>query len=288
MQDLLLGMLAVIHQADFQVDVPWAKSSGAWLCTSKNEFVALVVALACVSKTACSVAFALEKLVGKPPENLIDKEAALRPEVNFVTEVFSQVGAPLVALLGPAGNCLRNRTLSPSLDQLKGWFDRASSLSLSWGRLLHGAAAARMRTIAQEVQSRTPVCYHFITDSKVAEAMVKRSLLSGQIRQALSDRVILLHKIRELEKKWKPFSASTSTGVSPDAAKDEEAECARIAFEAGRAALTVIACCSVVFEGGEGRAAEAETLTAVQRPEVPRALWARVERLAAKTPAKTE
>ena len=62
--------------------------------------------------------------------------------------------------------------------------------------------------------------------------------------------------------------------------EESHRECARLAFEAGKAALTVIAACAVVYEPGPNRKQEAATLLAMQRPEIPKALWAELQKVA--------
>ena len=93
MQDLLLSTVTVIPAGDFSVDVPWARSCGGWNCQDKKQFATLVRTLTSVSKWTCTAAFALEKMVNKSSEAFLDKESELRPEVNFVTEVFAHIGA---------------------------------------------------------------------------------------------------------------------------------------------------------------------------------------------------
>lgn len=279
--DLLVGAMKVIPTSDFEVSVP---GLGGDTFKDKVGFQLMCSWLAAASKAGATIAYAQQKIAG-PPADLLDKEEGWRAEVLAITAVLKDaVAATLVPLLGPAAQIMKTQPWAPNISELSAWFAGLGDTLPQWGEFLADVAIARMSTLAGELQKVTPVYAHYITDTSVKDAMVKRSLLDSKVRGPLAKTTIALHKAMALA-----TSVRAEWGVSPDAkrgeAADPEYECARLAFEAGKAALSVIAACSVVFEMSPNRVAEAEALTRVARPEIPKALWALVVKVSDKVVA---
>ena len=89
-------------------------------------------------------------------------------------------------------------------------------------------------------------------------------------------------------KATKAALADRVAGGSPPKPADEDEPshdeavmmCADHALTTAKAALAVIAGCNIVFVGGPRQAEEARQLTAKPRPDMPRALWEALLRIA--------
>ena len=133
-----------------------------------------------------------------------------------------------------------------------------------------------MAIITTELQKVTPIYSHFMHEAKINVTMVREQLLGQKVRTPLTEKTLALHRAMGLHQ-----ALVVEGGVAPEADPEEShLECARLAFEAGKAALTVIAACAVVYEPGPSRKQEAATLLATQRPEIPKALWAELQKVA--------
>ncbi len=67
-------------------------------------------------------------------------------------------------------------------------------------------------------------------------------------------------------------------GAEPEG--DDPVGGADLALDTAKTALAVVAACSIVLEGGPQQVEEAKKLTAKVRPDVPRALWRALLRIA--------
>jgi hypothetical protein len=131
----------------------------------------------------------------------------------------------------------------------------------------------------------TPVFKHFLTDSKLNEALARKNLLAASVRQPLADKTV--HLVQVL----KATRAALTDVVGdplPQGVKAEESDPdvaaalkgADNAVTAATTAMAVIAGCSIVFEGGGQQVQDAKKLTLKPRPDVPKALWAALMRIA--------
>ena len=160
--------------------------------------------------------------------------------------------------------------------RVQDWFGRLDVLLETWGRHLVWVATEHIAIITTELQKVTPVYSHFVHEAKINVTMVRKQLLGQKVRTPLTEKTVAFHAAMGLHQ-----ALVVEWGVAPEADPEEShLECARLAFEAGKAALTVIAACAVVYDQGPSRKQEAATLLAVQRPEIPNSLWSELQKVA--------
>jgi hypothetical protein len=205
------------------------------------------------------------------------EQEALKFDVVVATSVLKAAALDAkTAFANTAISELANHCWEPSLAMVQGWFGRLDVLLQTWGRHLVWVASEHMAIITTELQKVTPVYSHFMHEAKINVILVRKQLLGQKVRNPLTEKTLALHRAMGLHQ-----ALGVEWGVLPDTDPEEShLECARLAFEAGKAALTVIAACAVVYEQGPTRKQEAATLLAFQRPEIPNSLWSELQKVA--------
>ena len=277
LETFLAAVVAVIPEENFAASFPWAKQEtvGEVKCSKANCLLAVSV-FCTLSKCVQTLAFLHQRYSAAKPENMLEKEA-LKSDVVVATSMLKAAALDAkTKFANPAMSELANHCWEPSLTMVQGWFGRLDVLLQTWGRHLVWVATENMAILTTELQKVTPVYSHFAHEAKINVAMVKKQLLGQKVRTPLTEKTVALHAAMRLHQ-----ALVIEWGVPPQTDPEEShLECARLAFEAGKKAITVIAACAVVYEQGPTRKQEAATLIAVQRPEIPKSLWAELQKVA--------
>jgi hypothetical protein len=249
--------------------------------------------LCSVGKLAATAAFASSKFFGAAaaarPEHLFAKDLkqspVWKPEVLAIGATFRGVSAAALAMAGPLAVELDMYQTTPSVADLQNWLARAALVYPAWVSHVAAVAVQFTEDRTAELIKVTPVFKHFLTDSKLNEALARKNLLAASVRQPLADKTV--HLVQVL----KATRAALTDVVGdplPQGVKAEESDPdvaaalkgADNAVTAATTAMAVIAGCSIVFEGGGQQVQDAKKLTLKPRPDVPKALWAALMRIA--------
>ena len=276
LENLLAAVVEVIPEENFAASFPWTKEDAVGEVQCSKATCSLAVSVfSTVSKCVHTLAFLHQRYSAAQPETLMEKEA-LKSDVVFATRVLQAAALDAkTKFANPAISEWAKHCWEPSLAGVQGWFGRLDVVLQTWGRYLVWVATEHMAIITTELQKVTPIYSHFVHEAKINVAMVRKQLLGQKVRTPLTDKTVALHRAMGLHQ-----ALGVEWGVLPDTDPEEcHLECARLAFEAGKAALTVIAACAVVYEPGPNRQGEANTLLATPRPEIPKALWAELQKV---------
>lgn len=262
----------------FAMVIPGA-SADSRPCSSKIAILGTVRLLTTWSKCLHTWAF-LHQRYGAATPSALGSGLVFKPDVVAATALLKAAAADAATQLEKTPEFAEDAGVPPAFfDNLRGWFDRHEQVRQLWGQGLVAAAAGWLTTASSEVQCVTPVYGHFLNDKVVNVRLVKTNLL-GPVRKTLSEKVMALHKAMSLytaTSRDAPMggqvSAASASAASASDPADVLAEAALI-FDGGKTALTVVAACVIVYEGGPRRKEEAATLVAVPRPEIPKTLWA--------------
>ncbi len=156
-----------------------------------------------------------------------------------------------------------------------------------WASHVAAAAVQFTEDRTAELIKLTPVYVRFLNDAKLNAVMARKNLLIASVRQPLADKTVALAQVARATK------AALTTGEPVPQALKELAEPhgfdalagADHALAAAKTALAVIAGCSIVFDGGPRQVEDAKKLTERSRPDVPKALWTALLRIAEGTGA---
>ena len=242
-------------------------------------------ALCSVGKVAATAAFASSKFCGAArPEQLfvtdLKQSPIWKPEVLAIGVTFRGVSAAALVMAGPLAAELAVYQTTPSVADLRRWLARAALAYPAWTSHVAAAAVQFTEDLTAELLKVTPVYKHFVTDTKINEAMARKNLLAASVRQPLADKTVCLVQV------IKATRAALTADVEGDplqhAVKKEAAEPqgedalagADIAVTAAKTAMAVIAGCAIVFEGSARQTEDAKTLTDKHWPDMPKALWA--------------
>ena len=250
--------------------------------------------LCSVGKLAATAAFASSKFFGAAaaarPEHLFVKDLkqspVWKPEVLAIGVTFRGVSAAALAMAGPLAVELDMYQTTPSVADLQNWLARAALVYPAWVSHVAAAAVQFTEDRTAELIKVTPVFKHFLTDSKLNEALARKNLLAASVRQPLADKTV--HLVQVLKATRAALAADVVGDPPPQAVKQEESDPevaatlkgADNAVTAATTAMAVIAGCSIVFEGGGQQVQDAKKLTLKPRPDVPKALWAALMRIA--------
>ena len=175
---------------------------------------------------------------------------------------------------------------TPSVADLQNWLARAALVYPAWASHVAAVSVQFTEDLTAELIKVTPVFKHFLTDTKLNEAMARKNLLAASVRQPLADKTF--HLVQVLKATRAALTADVVGDPLPQAVKQEESEPevaaalkgADNAVTAATTAMAVIAGCSIVFEGSARQVEDAKTLTDKPRPDMPKALWAALLRIA--------
>ena len=250
--------------------------------------------LCSVGKIAATAAFASSKFVGAAaaarPEHLFVKDLkespVWKPEVLAIGVTFRGVSAAALVMAGPLAVELDRYQTTPSVADLQNWLARAALVYPAWASHVAAVSVQFTEDLTAELIKVTPVFKHFLTDTKINEAMARRNLLAASVRQPLADKTF--HLVQVLKATRAALTADVVGDPLPQAVKKEESEPevaaalkgADNAVTAATTAMAVIAGCSIVFDGGAQQVQDAKKLTLKPRPDVPKALWAALLRIA--------
>ena len=250
--------------------------------------------LCSVGKVAATAAFASAKFLGAArPEQLFVKDLkqspVWKPEVLAIGVTFREVAAAAKVMAGPLAVELAGYQTTPSVADLQTWLARASLVHPAWSSHVAAAAVQLTEDLTAELTKVTPVYTHFLTDTELNESLARKNLLAVSVRQPLADKTVCLVQVAKATRA--ALTAEAEGDPLPQAAKNEQNEesepqgvealaGADNAVTAAKTAMAVIAGCSIVFEGSARQVEDAKTLTDKPRPDMPKALWAALLRIA--------
>jgi hypothetical protein len=287
---LLLTVVDFVPPTAIEVTLPWAAVNSE-ACPSKQHLALMLKVFESLSKCIHTLAY-LHQRYAAAAAPAFSSNGSLKPDVLAATAVLQDAALQAKMHLGePLAAAEATSFWSVSQDDVRAWFAGLDKMIQKWGRHLLAVTAELLTTATAEVQNVTPVYSHFLNEKQINVRMVKTHLL-GPVRKALSDKVVALHRAMGLytttARDWRQAPAKGETSTAVPAPEDPELDCAKLAFDAGKAALTVVAACAVVYDGGANRRQEAITLASVPRPEIPKPLWAEVLKASKGGPAKPE
>ena len=241
-------------------------------------------ALCSVGKVAATAAFAWSKFCGAArPEQLfvtdLKQSPIWKPEVLAIGVTFRGVSAAALVMAGPLAAELAVYQTTPSVADLRRWLARAALAYPAWTSHVAAAAVQFTEDLTAELLKVTPVYKHFVTDTKINEAMARKNLLAASVRQPLADKTICL--VQVIKATRAALTADVEGDPLQQAVKKEAAEPqgedalagADTAVTAAKTAMAVIAGCAIVFEGSARQNEDAKTLTDKHWPDMPKALW---------------
>ena len=250
--------------------------------------------LCSVGKIAGTAAFASSKFFGAAaaarPEHLFVKDLkqspVWKPEVLAIGVTFRGVSAAAQAMAGPLAVELDKYHTTPSVADLQNWLARAALVYPAWVSHVAAVSVRFTEDLTAQLIQLTPVFKHFLTDAKLNEAMARKNLLAASVRQPLADKTV--HLVQVLKATRAALTADVVGDPPPQAVNEEESDPevaaalkgADNAVTAATTAMAVIAGCSIVFDGGAQQVQDAKKLTLKPRPDVPKALWAALLRIA--------
>ena len=276
---MLHAVLDVTQGQQVSVRLPWGSAVECQCAAHLRWFAEIFCSSA---KVACTCAFVGQKYFSGHPESFfhssITKDQVLKADVQVVTTVWESISETVALLEGPLVQELDMYGATPSISDLKAWFERATWIGKVWKESLTDSTIELATSLSSDLRNITPVFGHFVTDDKMNATMVKKTLLSSKVKQPLADKVIALFHVIKLAKGLKA-DLGASPGDDPEV--EDDIGGAELALTAAKQALVVIAGCAVVYEGTDNQQAEAVKLTSIERPDMPKSLWLALKRIAA-------
>ena len=280
---MLFAVLEVTPVAELSVTLPLGSDA---VCTSADHLRCFANVLCLAGQVALATAFVASKYFTKQPDSLFATDFKTGEVFKREVQVFSTAWnaiAPTVASFGAENlQAMEIYSAAPSIADLCGWFDRAAAIGPLWTMHLLTATAKLAADLSSELQKITPVYAHYITETRITPPMVKRHLLANNVRQPLAEKVVaLVHVSRAAKALKEELAASTAVpaAVGDAVAADEDFAGWQHTLAAAKTALSVIAGCVILYEGGSNQQEEAKKLTARDRPDMPRSLWHALKRV---------
>ena len=188
---------------------------------------------------------------------------------NWTSECLVSIGEHIAKMKQPSLVFMLGSTFS----RYRVWFDAARSALEHAAGLVYEGLLASLAVCAKEVEALTPRYAHLF--QKVVSPLVKRVLLQSVGRTKLMDQTVCLHGRLTAAV---AFQRRVFCACQPN---EEQIAAIQNTFVSAKAACSVTAACSVIYEvpAGTKQRAERDKLLSRARPEYPACLLAALEAL---------